>query len=95
MIVRLSTQPIKREGEHWLKMFITKIGYRFINFISEIHLPVNSGDFKLLSRKVVNHILDLHENKPYLRGLITWVGYKQTPVLYKRDENMTVEKIPR
>lgn len=80
------TTRIKRKGEHWLKMLVTKIGYRFINYISEINLPIDSGDFKLLSKKVVNHVLSLKETRPYLRGLVSWVGYKQISISYDRDE---------
>lgn len=79
------TTRTKRDGEHPLKMWITKIGYRLINGISEIDLPVDSGDFKLLSRSVVDQLLELKEDKPYLRGLISWVGYKQVPVFYERE----------
>ena len=82
------TTRTKRKGEHWLKMIVTKIGYRFINFISEIDLPIDSGDFKLLSRKVVNHVLELNETRPYLRGLISWIGYKQIHISYNRDERL-------
>jgi polyisoprenyl-phosphate glycosyltransferase len=79
------TTRTHREGEHWLKMLVTKIGYRFINAISEIELPVDSGDFKLLSRRVVDQLLQLKEEKPYVRGLVSWVGFKQVPVFYERS----------
>jgi len=80
------TTRTRRDGEHWLKMLVTKIGYRFINAISEIDLQVDSGDFKLLSKRVVNHILQLKEDKPYMRGLVSWVGFKQIQVFYDRLE---------
>lgn len=79
------TTRIRRKGEHPLKMLVTKLGYRFINKISEIELPVDSGDFKLLSRCVVEHLLQFSEDKPYIRGLISWIGYKQAQVFYERD----------
>lgn len=79
------TTRTKRDGEHPLKMWITKFGYRLINRISEIDLPVDSGDFKLLDRRVVDRLLQLKEDKPYLRGLISWVGYKQVQVFYERE----------
>jgi dolichol-phosphate mannosyltransferase len=79
------TTRTKREGEHPLKMLVTKIGYRFLKFISYVQLPVDSGDFKLLSRRVVLHILELKEDKPYIRGLIGWIGFRQIPVYYDRD----------
>lgn len=77
-----------RAGEHPVKMFITKWGYRLINKTSSIHLPVDSGDFKLLSRRVVDELLRLGEVQPYLRGLVSWVGFKQTQVFYDRDPRL-------
>ncbi len=80
------TTRTRRDGEHWLKMFVTKIGYRFINAISEIDLQVDSGDFKLLSRCAVDNLLRLKEDKPYMRGLVSWIGFKQIQVFYERAE---------
>lgn len=74
-----------RAGESPLKMLITKLGYRLIKSLSEIDLPVDSGDFKLLTRRAVDHLLQLREKKPYLRGLVSWIGFKQVPVLYDRE----------
>jgi len=74
-----------RAGEHPLKLLLTKYGYRFINRISHVPLPVDSGDFKLLSRRVVNELLRCEEKMPYLRGLVSWVGFKQVPVFYDRE----------
>ena len=78
------TTRIRREGEHPLKLLITKIGYRLINWMSDIELPVDSGDFKLLSRRAVDHLLNLSENSPYVRGLVSWIGFKQIQVFYTR-----------
>jgi dolichol-phosphate mannosyltransferase len=69
------TTRTRRDGEHWLKMLVTKLGYRFINSISEINLQIDSGDFKLLSRRAVDNILLLKEDKPYMRGLVSWIGF--------------------
>jgi polyisoprenyl-phosphate glycosyltransferase len=73
-----------RDGEGFFKLFITKHGYRFIKKISDIDLPVDSGDFKLLSKRVVSHILKMRESRPYLRGLISYAGFKQTQIFYDR-----------
>jgi glycosyltransferase involved in cell wall biosynthesis len=80
------TTRTRRDGEKWLKMLVTKIGYRFINAISEIDLQIDSGDFKLLSRRVINNLLQMKEDKPYIRGLVSWLGFKQIQVFYDRDE---------
>jgi dolichol-phosphate mannosyltransferase len=80
------TTRLSRAGEHPLKMFITKWGYRFINAVSDIELPVDSGDFKLLSRRALQELLKLKEKKPYLRGLVSWIGFKQVQVFYHREQ---------
>lgn len=78
------TTRTKREGESFLKLLITKHGYRFIKSISDIDIPVDSGDFKLLSKRVVTELLKLNETKPYVRGLISYIGFKQTQLFYER-----------
>lgn len=78
------TTRTHRDGESAVKMWLTKRAYRVINMFSEIPLPENTGDFKLLSRRVVDEILRLSEYDPYMRGLSVWVGYKQEFVLYRR-----------
>ena len=79
------TRRVRRKGEHPLKMLLTKYGYRLIRRISEIDLPVDAGDFKLLSRRATAELLKLKEQKPYLRGLVSWIGFKQVCVDYHRD----------
>jgi len=79
------TTRLKRANEHPLKLLLTKYGYRFIKSISDIQLPVDSGDFKLLSRRAVHHLLQLKESQPYVRGLVSWIGFKQIPVYYNRE----------
>ncbi len=74
-----------RQGEGALKLWTTKIAYRIINYFSDIHLPEDTGDFKLLSARVVRQILDLKEYDPYMRGLSVWVGFRQAFVFYKRE----------
>jgi polyisoprenyl-phosphate glycosyltransferase len=79
------TVRLNRLGESAVKMLITKLAYRFISAISDIKLPVDAGDFKLLSRQVADQVVKLEEKKPYLRGLVTWLGYRQVPVHYERQ----------
>lgn len=66
-------------------MFITKIGYNILHYVTDIKLPVEAGDFKLLSRRAVDHLLQLKEQKPFVRGLVCWIGFKQVFVSYHRD----------
>ncbi len=79
------TVRTKRLGESKLKLFVTKIAYKIINFLSDINLPTEAGDFKLISKKALNKILDQKEFRPYIRGLSVWVGFKQAYVEYVRD----------
>lgn len=74
-----------RRGEHPLKMWITKVAYRVINKLSDIPVPENTGDFKLLSRRVVDHLLTLRESDPFMRGLVYWVGFRQDTIHYVRE----------
>ena len=79
------TKRTKRLGESKLRMFLTKIAYLVINKTSEIPLAINAGDFKLLSKRVVEHINSLKEYNPYIRGLSVWVGFKQDYIDYVRQ----------
>jgi dolichol-phosphate mannosyltransferase len=79
------TTRTHRDGESKAKSWATKAAYRVINYFSEIPLPENTGDFKLLSQKVVREILKLPEYDPYMRGLSVWVGYHQDFIYYRRQ----------
>lgn len=74
-----------RQGESRVKLAITRAAYRLIQRASSIELPVEAGDFKLLSRRVVDHLLSLDEQELYLRGLVAWVGFRQVAVPYERQ----------
>ncbi len=74
-----------RQGESRVKLAITRAAYRLIQRASSIELPVEAGDFKLLSRRVVDQLLALDEQDLYLRGLVTWVGFTQVAVPYERQ----------
>lgn len=79
------TVRLSREGESRIKLCITRIGYYILNKFSMIYLPVEAGDFKLLSRRAVNHLVQLRENHPFVRGLVCWIGFKQSYVKYHRQ----------
>jgi glycosyltransferase involved in cell wall biosynthesis len=74
-----------RAGEPAYKLFLTRWAYRTINALANTNLPEEAGDFKLLSRRVAEELLKLDEKDPYLRGLVTWIGFKQVPVYYERQ----------
>ena len=79
------TVRTKRLGESKFKLLITKIAYKIINFLSDINLPTEAGDYKLISKKALTNILEQREFRPYIRGLSVWVGFKQSHVEYVRD----------
>ena len=82
------TRRTQRDGETRLKMWLTKKAYKIINLVSDMELPENSGDFKLLSKRVVKEILEMQEYDPYMRGLSVWVGFRQEFVEYRRDPRL-------
>lgn len=59
--------------------------YRLLNRLSDVDMPINSGDFRLLDRRVVDQLRTFRERNRYLRGLVAWVGFRQCAVEYKRD----------
>lgn len=72
----------RRLGESKLKIVASHVAYRIISRVSEIPIPIDAGEFKLMSRVVADHLLRLRESDPYLRGLIPWIGYTQDSVEY-------------
>lgn len=87
----VNTVRKKRLGENAFKMWLTKKAYQVLNYISDIDLPTNMGDFKLLSRRVVDELLKIEEIDPFMRGLVRWVGFKQETVYYTREARFAGE----
>lgn len=79
------TVRTRRHGESVLKMKATRLAYRLIQLGSSLDLPVDAGDFKLVTRPAVEHLLRLRESDPYLRGLTVWLGFTQAFVPYERE----------
>jgi glycosyltransferase involved in cell wall biosynthesis len=75
-----------REGESWFKLQTAKVFYRLIYRIAEIEIPLDTGDFRLMDRRVVQALRAMREHNPYIRGMTSWVGYQQTGVKYAREE---------
>lgn len=74
-----------RDGESWFKLFTTRLGYWLLKSITNFDLPIEAGDFKLLTRRAVNHLIKFKEKMPYTRGLVCWVGFNQVSITYTRD----------
>jgi dolichol-phosphate mannosyltransferase len=75
----------EREGETAFKLATASIFYRLIRKITNVDIPLDAGDFRLMDRKVVNALKSMREQKRFMRGLSVWVGFKQTGITYKRD----------
>lgn len=74
----------RREGETTFKTLTAKWFYRFINRLSEIEIPLDSGDFRLLDRKVVDALVSMPERDRFVRGMVSWTGFKQVSLPYER-----------
>lgn len=80
-----------RSGETRFKLWTAKIFYAFLASLSNTPMSQNVGDFRLLSREVVDVLLEMNEASPYYRGLVNWVGFRQENVLYDRDPRFAGE----
>jgi polyisoprenyl-phosphate glycosyltransferase len=74
----------QREGESWFKLFTASLFYRLIYRITDVSIPMDVGDFRLMDRKVVNVITQMRERHRFLRGMAAWVGFRQIGVPYRR-----------
>lgn len=81
----------KREGETAFKLFTATMFYKVLNGLSEVEIPKDTGDFRLADRKVIDVINSLPEHNKFLRGLFSWVGFKQVPFEYERKERFAGE----
>jgi len=77
-------QRTEREGESTFKLLTAKLFYRLINTLSDVEIPVDTGDFRLMDRKVIESIKQMPEQDRFLRGMISWVGFRQIAVPYRR-----------
>ncbi|MEL6867466.1 MAG: glycosyltransferase family 2 protein [Bacteroidota bacterium] len=75
-----------RKGESWLKRWTAKTFYRILSRITSISIPVDTGDFRIIDRRIVNILREMPEKNKYLRGQISWIGFRQTYVEYERQE---------
>ena len=80
-----------RKGETFFKKQTASAFYRILRAMTEIEIPIDTGDFRLIDRKVCNQMKNIHEKNRFVRGLVSWVGFKQTAVEYERDERFAGE----
>jgi dolichol-phosphate mannosyltransferase len=76
----------ERKGETWFKLFTAKLFYRLIYRITDVDIPQDTGDFRLMDRQVVEAIKQMRERHRFIRGMTSWVGFPQTGVTYVRQE---------
>lgn len=75
-----------RKGETLFKRFISYLGYKVINRLADVQIPRNTGDFRIMTRRVIEELRSLNESHGFLRGLVAYVGFKQAFIEYDRDE---------
>jgi len=74
-----------REGETWFKLTTAKLFYRIIHRITSIDIPLDTGDFRLMDRRVINSLRGMNERNRFLRGMVPWIGFRQIGVTYHRE----------
>lgn len=84
-------QRLERQGESFFKIITAKIYYRLLKYMSDVEIPVDVGDFRLIDRKVCDALNKTPERNRYVRGLVSWLGFKQTSVKYVRKERFAGE----
>lgn len=80
-----------REGESFFKKFTSKAFYRLLNYMSDVSFPLDTGDFRMVDRKIMDQFDRFQERGKYIRGLISWLGYKQVPFYYEREARIAGE----
>jgi glycosyltransferase involved in cell wall biosynthesis len=75
----------ERAGESTFKLLTAKWFYRFINRLSDVDIPLDTGDFRLMDRNALNQFLSMRESYRFVRGMVAWIGFKQTSVEYDRE----------
>ena len=82
---------VKRKGETWFKKWSASLFYRVLRSSTDINIPVDTGDFRLIDRNVCAQMKKIKENNRFVRGLVSWVGFRQTAIEYERDERLAGE----
>lgn len=86
---------ISRKGETFFKKYTAKLFYRFISKMCEINIPEDTGDFRLITKRVLENLKKMREKHRFIRGMVPWVGFLSTPLYYHRDERFAgVTKYP-
>jgi dolichol-phosphate mannosyltransferase len=81
----------RRAGETWFKLATAKVFYRMLRRMTAVDIPVDTGDFRLLDRRVVDHLIAMPEHARFVRGMVSWIGFRQGQVEYERDARFAGE----
>jgi dolichol-phosphate mannosyltransferase len=82
---------IARKGETWFKKATAALFYRLLRSLTSVNIPVDTGDFRLMDRKVCDALFDMRERSRFIRGMVSWAGFRQTSVDYVREERFAGE----
>lgn len=81
----------ERKGETFFKLFSAKMFYRVLDYLSDVKIPTDTGDFRLMDRKVVDAFKTMNEHNRFVRGMVSFIGFTQVPIYYVRDERFAGE----
>lgn len=81
----------KRKGESVFKKLSARLFYRSMNYLSEVDFPLDTGDFRLIDKQVMAEFKKFREKGKYIRGIISWIGFKQVPFVYQRQARFAGE----
>jgi glycosyltransferase involved in cell wall biosynthesis len=81
----------QREGETWFKRTTASLFYRVLSWITDVPIPLDTGDFRLMDRRVVDAVGRMRERHRFVRGMVSWVGFRQTGIEYERHERFAGE----
>lgn len=82
---------LKRENETAFKKFTAFAFYRVLNYMCDIDIPKDTGDFRLMTKPVVDTLKNMPEHHRFIRGMVPWTGFKSTPIMFNRDERFAGE----
>ncbi|MBC2389495.1 glycosyltransferase family 2 protein [Listeria booriae] len=82
---------IKRNGESFFKKWSAKMFYRTLHRLTDVEIPVDTGDFRLMDKKVYTELKKINEKNPFVRGLVSWLGFQQVALEYEREERAAGE----
>ena len=84
-------QRVERDGETWFKRVTASAFYRLLLRMTDVEIPPDTGDFRLISRRVLDALLAMPEQQRFIRGMVAWIGFRQVPLEYRRDRRFAGE----